>query len=244
MMLMGYEGLNLPYDVPANQYVNFSAGQKQSKSKGTGTWMLDLLDVYAPDVVRFYLTTVLPESNDTEFREDDLIRANNDVLIATWGNLANRVISMIHRNFGGVVPPVGELAPESSALIAEVRSTFESVGNEFEACHFRTGLQEALRLAQAANRYLDERAPWKAVKSDLPHAGETLVTALNVINSLKVLLHPVLPFSTAQLHEDLGLGSDVCEQGWTYREVPSGTTLAPARPLYTKIETELAGTTA
>jgi methionyl-tRNA synthetase len=244
MMLMGYGGLNIPYDVPANQYVNFSATQKQSKSKGTGTWMVDLLDTYAPDVVRFYLTTVLPETNDTEFREEDLIRANNDVLIATWGNLSNRVVSMIHRNFGGTVPEVGSLAPESEAILAETRAAFDAVGSEFGACHFRGALQEALRLAQSANKYLDERAPWKAVKTDTAHAAETLATALNVINALKVLLHPVLPFSTAQLHEDLRLGGDLREHGWEYRAVPAGTTLAPARPLYAKIEAEAAGASA
>ena len=235
-MLMGYGGLNLPYDVPANQYVNFSAGQKQSKSKGTGTWMVDLLDAYAPDVVRFYLTMVLPETNDTEFREDELIRTNNDVLIGTWGNLANRVISMIHRNFDGIVPEPGELAPESQALIAEAKATFDSAGAEYNACHFRAALQECLRLAQAANKYLDERAPWKAVKTDMAHAAETLATALDVINALKVLLHPVIPFSTTRLHEDLRLPGSIMDQGWGWQPIPRGTALLPARPLYTKID--------
>lgn len=240
-MLMGYGGLNLPYDVPANQYVNFSAGQKQSKSKGTGTWMLDLLDAYAPDVVRFYLTTVLPETNDTEFREEELIRANNDVLIATWGNLSNRVISMVHRNFEGVVPEPGSLSAESQALLAEAKAAFDSAGAEFDACHFRAALQEGLRLAQSANKYLDERAPWKAVKQDKAHAAETLAVALDVINALKVLLHPVLPFSTTQLHGDLGLPGDVVSQGWGFQPVPRGTVLAPVRPLYTKIEVTAEG---
>jgi len=235
-MLMGYGGLNLPYDVPANQYVNFSAGQKQSKSKGTGTWMVDLLDAYAPDVVRFYLTMVLPETNDTEFREDELIRTNNDVLIGTWGNLANRVISMIHRNFDGIVPEPGELAPESQALIAEAKATFDSAGAEYNACHFRAALQECLRLAQAANKYLDERAPWKAVKTDMAHAAETLATALDVINALKVLLHPVIPFSTTRLHEDLRLPGSIMDQGWGWQPIPRGTALLAARPLYTKID--------
>ena len=244
MMLMGYGGLNVPYDVPANQYVNFSTGQKQSKSKGTGNWMLDLLDIYAADVVRFYLTSVLPETNDTNFSEDDLVRTNNDVLIATWGNLANRVISMLHRNFGGTIPEVGKLAPESDALLSEARAAFDSVGAEFEACHFRGALQEALRLAQSANKYLDERAPWKAVKTDTAHAAETLVTALNTINSLKILLHPVLPFSTQQLHEDLGLSGTVQEHGWAFQEIAAGTTLQPVRPLYTKIEPETVGASA
>jgi methionyl-tRNA synthetase len=238
MMLMGYGGLNIPYDVPANQYVNFSANQKQSKSKGTGTWMLNLLDSYAPDVVRFYLTTVLPETNDTEFREEDLIRANNDVLIATWGNLSNRVISMIHRNFDGVVPATGQLAPESRAILDEAAAAFAAVGAEFEACRFRNGLQEALRLAQSTNKYLDERAPWKAVKTDLAHAGETLTTALIVINALKVLLHPVLPFSTTQLHTDLGLKGVIGDDGWAAEAIPAGTKLPAPKPLYAKIDTE------
>ena len=240
-MLMGYEGLNLPYDVPANQYVNFAAGQKQSKSKGTGTWMLDLLDVYAPDVVRFYLTTVLPETNDTEFREEELIRANNDVLIATWGNLANRVISMIHRNFEGIVPATGALAPESQGLLDEAKAAFAAAGEEYDRCHFRAALQESLRLAQSANKYLDERAPWKAVKQDREHAAETLAVALDVINALKTLLHPVLPFSTAQLHGDLGLEGDILRSGWEFRPVPRGTKLGPARPLYAKIDTAAEG---
>jgi methionyl-tRNA synthetase len=237
-MLHGYGGLNLPYDVPANQYVNFSAGQKQSKSKGTGTWMLSLLDTYAADVVRFYLTWIMPESNDSEFREDELIRTNNDVLIATWGNLANRVLAMIQRNFEGVVPAVAERSAESEELLAHARRAFETVGAEYNASHFRGALQEALKLAQAANRYLDDRAPWKAVKTDLGHAGETLATALEVINALKTLLHPVLPFSTQQLHEDLAQPGTVQEAGWAYQPIAAGTQLRPPTALYQKLDTE------
>ena len=199
--------------------------------------MLDLLDVYDADVVRFYLTTIMPETSDSEFREDELIRANNDVLIATWGNLANRTISMIHRNFDGVVPDATSLAPESAALLASAAEAFETVGAEYAACHFRNALGEALRLAQAGNKYLDDRAPWKAVKTDKTHAAETLATTLNVINALKTLLHPVLPFSTAQLHKDLAQTGELTEQGWCYAGIPAGTQLPTPRPLYTKIDT-------
>ena len=163
---------------------------------------------------------------------------------ATWGNLANRVISMIHRNFGGIVPEVRDLSAESETILGEARAAFENVGREFEACHFRGGLQEALKLAQAGNKYLDERAPWRAVKTDLPHAAETLATALNVINALKQMLHPVLPFSTVQLHEGLGLPGSLLDVGWSYQAVPAGTSLGPTAPLYTKIEPELAGASA
>ncbi len=235
-MLLGYGGLNLPSDVPANQYVNFAAGQKQSKSKGTGTWVLDLLDTYSADTVRFYLTAIMPETSDSEFREEELVRTNNDVLIATWGNLANRVIAMIHRNFDGVVPGVTALSAPSVAIIDEAKRAFETVGKEYGSCHFRGALNECLKLAQSANRFLDDRAPWRAVKTDPGHAAETLATALNVINALKVLLHPIVPFSTADLHADLAQPATVLDAGWSYREIPAGTRLEPVRPLYAKIE--------
>lgn len=248
-MLMGYGGLNLPFDVPANQYVNFSAGQKQSKSKGTGTWVLNLLDTYAPDVVRFYLTAIMPESSDSEFREDELIRQNNDVLIGTWGNLANRVITMLNRNFDGAIPETGQLAPESEALLAAARAAFEKAGAEYGAVHLRAALNEGLAVAQAANRYLGEREPWKAVKVDRAHAAETLATAVNAINAVKTILHPILPFSTQQLHEDLGLAGLLADNGWRFETLAGGHRVGVARPLYAKldaltVEVEVAGSPA
>ena len=180
-MLLGYGGLNLAYDVPANQYVNVASGEKQSKSKGTGTWVLDLLDRYDADVVRFYLTAILPATSDSEFREEELVRFNNDVLIGTWGNLANRVIAMTARYFEGTVPETGNVSPASVALIDAARAAFDEAGSEYQACRFRAAQQACLQLAQAANRYLDERAPWKKAGTDAGHAAETLATALNLL---------------------------------------------------------------
>lgn len=234
-MLLGYGGLNLAYDVPANQYVNFAPGQKQSKSKGTGTWMVDLLDRYDPDAVRFYLTSIFPETSDSEFREEDLIRFNNEVLIATWGNLANRVIAMTHRYFEGIVPEPGDLSPESQAIIQQAEEAFDAIGAHYHGCQFRAALQECLKLAQSANKYLDDRAPWKAAKTDSAHAAETLSTALNVINALKVLFHPILPFSTAKLHAALAPDAPD-ELMWEYQPVSPGTQLEKPSPLYIKLD--------
>ena len=235
-MLLGYGGLNLPHDVPANQYVNFSAGQKQSKSKGTATWLLDLLDTYDADVVRFYLTQIMPETSDSEFREEELIRANNEVLIATWGNLPNRVLAMIRRNFDGVVPEPGPLSAESEALLATVREGFERAGAEYASCQFRAALREGLAVAQAANKYLDDRAPWRAVKEDRDHAAETLYTALQAISGLCALLHPILPFSTSQLHTTLGHEGSPETAGWTLTDAPAGRALGEGGALYRKLD--------
>ncbi len=239
-MLLGYGGLNLPYDVPANQYVNFAAGQKQSKSKGTGTWVLDLLDVYDADVIRFYLASIMPETSDSEFREEELIRTNNEVLIATWGNLANRVIAMVHRYFDGVVPDAPPQAPESVALLGEADAAFERVGTELGAVRFRSALQEALRLAQAGNRYLDAREPWRMVREDRGHVAETLRTTLDAVSALAVLLHPFLPFSTERLWAQLGHRRPLTAAGWRRVSVPPGQQLGPAEALYRKLERDSA----
>jgi methionyl-tRNA synthetase len=143
---------------------------------------------------------------------------------------------MVQRNFDGIVPDSTALSPESTALIAAASQAFETVGTEYAACRFRNGLQETLKLAQAANKYLDERAPWKAVKQDRGHAGETLATTLTVINALKTLLHPVLPFSTERLHELLAQPGSIAAQGWSLTPVAGGTKLPTPAPLYTKLD--------
>ncbi len=237
-MLLGYGNLNLPYNVPANQYVNFAKGQKQSKSKGTGNWILDLLDIYDPDVIRFYLTTILPESSDSEFREEELVRTNNEILIATWGNLANRVFAMIHQNFLGKLPASENPSVESLSLLAEIDAAFKEIGDAYETCEFRTALRACMRIAQSANRYLDTRAPWKAIKENNAHAAETLNTAIQAISGIAKLLHPILPFSTKELYINLGFPESEIEENWSRSIVPDGTLLATPKALYSKLENE------
>ena len=237
-MLLGYGNLNLPYNVPANQYVNFSKGQKQSKSKGTGNWILDLLDTYDPDVIRFYLTSILPETSDSEFQEEELIRSNNEMLIATWGNLVNRVFAMIHKNFSGEMPSCNNISTESISLLSEIDSAFETIGNAYAACEFRTALRESLRIAQLTNRYLDTRAPWKAIKEDPEHTAETLNISIQAISGIAKLLHPILPHSTTELFENLGFDSEDIGKNWSRNSVPEGTRLAKSKALYSKLESD------
>ncbi|HSO48987.1 MAG TPA: methionine--tRNA ligase, partial [Acidimicrobiia bacterium] len=118
-MLLGYGGLNLPTDVPANQYITFK-GAKASKSKGVGRsigWYAERLQ---PDALRYAIASVLPEQNDTDLSDDEIIRRINDELVATWGNLVNRVLSLTSANFDGKVPDPGELTGEDQGLLASV----------------------------------------------------------------------------------------------------------------------------
>lgn len=195
--------LTLPHDIPANEFMNLE-GQKISGSRNWAVWGLDFLSRYDPDPLRYYLTANMPESRDTDWDWQDFFNRNNNELVATWGNLANRVLSFAYKHWDGHVPQPGELRPADKELLATIESGFDSVGEQLEAVHLRAGLQEALRLAAEVNKYLDATAPWFEIKSDKQAAATSIYTALKAIDSLKILFSPVLPFSSERLHVYLG----------------------------------------
>jgi len=202
-MLIGYGDLNLPYDVPANEYLNLE-GRKLSTSRNWAVWLPDYLSRYDPDPLRYYLTVNAPESRDTDFSWYDFWRRNNDELLATWGNLAHRVLTFAYRNFEQQVPQPGELGAEDRAILEKVEGAFEPVGDLIGQARFKAALAEVMAVAHEANRYLDEKEPWKVMKEDRQAAATTMYVMLGVINSLKILFCPFLPFSSQKLHEFLG----------------------------------------
>src|SRR5690606_31294718 len=140
-----------------------------------------------------YLTVNMPESSDANWDWDDFVRRNNNELVATWGNLANRVLSFAAKHWEGRVPQAGALRPQDEALLAIIEAGYDSVGQLIENVKLRGALGEAMRLAAEVNRYLDEQAPWTQVKTDKDAAGKTIYTALRAIDNLKLLLAPFLP---------------------------------------------------
>jgi methionyl-tRNA synthetase len=165
---------------------------------------LDAVERYGPDAVRYYLTVNMPESRDTDWDWADFLRRNNDELVATWGNLANRVLTFSYRNWDGRVPEPGELRPEDNELLTRAEQAFAAVGTRYEQVQLRAALGEAMALAGEANRYLDTQAPWFQIKTDRAAAGKTIFTALHVIDSLKTLLAPIIPFSSEELQSGFG----------------------------------------
>jgi len=130
-------------------------------------------------------------------------RANNE-LVATWGNLANRMLSFAYKRFEGRVPEPGALDEEDRALLTKVEAGFNTVGELYNACKFRAALGEAMGLAREANGYLDHKAPWFQIKEDKQAAATSVYVVLRVVDNLKTLLAPVLPHTAQRLHEYLG----------------------------------------
>jgi len=195
------EALTLPYDVPANQFMNLES-KKISGSNNWAVWGRDALTRFDPDALRYYLTVNMPEAKDSDWDWAEFVARNNNELVATWGNLANRVLAFCYKNWDGHVPDVdlSALRPADLELLAVIENGFAVVGAELEAVRLRSALGEAMKLATAVNVYLDVNAPWSAFKTDKEAAGKTVYTALKAIDSLKIIFSPFLPFTCEKLN--------------------------------------------
>ncbi len=234
-MLMGYGNLVLPWDVPAMEYMNMS-GRKASTSRGNVVWTSDALDRFGPDPLRYYLLANAPEGRDSDFTYEDCTRRNNDELVATYGNAVHRALTFIQSRFEGRVPEPGTLREADRAMLEIVNAGFTKVGESLEGAHFKNALNEAMNVARAANRYLDEQAPWKAIKTDREAAATTLATMTQVISGLKTLFSPFLPFSSEKLHTLLGFEGEASGGRWERQPVPAGRALPKPEPLFAKLE--------
>jgi methionyl-tRNA synthetase len=256
------KSLNLPTDVPANEFMNL-AGAQFSKSRGHMITLPDLLSRYDADALRYYVAAIMPETSDSDFYWDDFVQRNNGELVGIWGNLSHRVLSFTYKYFGEI-PEQGALDEVDEELLTRAESAFELVGEHLGARRFRAALSEAMDLARAGNRYLEVKAPWQQIKEDRAAAGTTLNVVLQVINALKMLLAPFLPFTSERLHrvlgystpifgdqviQTVGAGDDVhevlthepnvSEDIWAFEALPAGRTLDKPTPLFRKLDTEI-----
>jgi methionyl-tRNA synthetase len=227
--LMGDGDLHLPDDVPANQYVTFKGG-KASASRGIGLTIEEGLHLFQPDGLRYALAANFPEQADTEISIEEIARRINEELVATWGNLVNRVLSMVHK-FHGAQPVSDGRTDQDEALLAAVEQFLLTSGAQIERVELRAALRTAMDGAQAINAYLNATEPWKLAKTDSGRAGVVLSTALDAINTIRVAFSPFLPFSSARLDEILG---EV--DGWRSVAVAPGTAIDKPVPLFEKVD--------
>ncbi|MHB1356747.1 MAG: methionine--tRNA ligase [Anaerolineae bacterium] len=262
-MLMGYGDRKLPYDVPANEFLTLE-GSKLSSSRNWAVWAPDYLSRYDPDPLRYCLTVHAPETSDMDFTWQDFYDRNNNELVGTWGNLANRMLTFCFKNYDQHVPIPGPLNEADLAIINVVEGSFDEIGREIEACHFRSAVTQVMALAREVNRYLDAAAPWKEIKVNPEHAATSCYVTLRVVDSLKILFAPFLPFTTQALHAMLGYDDDLAGQqqvveyheqtrshtGLTYHTDGQGDRWVPSRlppgqqlrqpvPLFCKLDPEI-----
>jgi methionyl-tRNA synthetase len=237
-MLMGYGGLNLPTEVPANEFLTFEE-KKFSTSRNWAVWVPDYLTRYTPDPLRYLMSINMPETTDTDFSWREFYRRNNDELVATYGNLAHRVLTFTYKNYEGSIPVPGTLDAPSQAIINKAHETLKTVDEFLYHCHFKDAIKAAMALAAEANRYLDEKAPWKAIKVDKTAAGTSLYVAISVLSCLRTVFYPFLPFSSQKLHQYLGYSGKIEDTRWEFSLPPAGQKLVSPLPLFIKLDEKL-----
>lgn len=273
-ILLGYDGkgdkggkpgelgeLGLPTEVVSSEYLTME-GRKFSSSRRVVIYVRDFLERYDADALRYYIAVAGPETTDTDFTWAEFLRRNNDELVAGWGNLVNRTVSMAVKNFGAV-PMASDLTPEDTALLETVRGGFATVGGLLENHKQKAAINEAMRIVGEANKYLSDQSPWKIkAEEDRPRLATILHTALQAITDCNTLLTPFLPHAAQKIHLLLGgegvhapmpeivevsdldggpgypvlTGDYTVGAKWEPRELRAGTPLSAPTPVFKKLD--------
>ena len=255
-----YGELILPTEVVSSEFLTME-GAKFSSSRRVVIYVRDFLERYGPDPLRYFIAVAGPENQDTDFTWAEFLRRNNDELVAGWGNLVNRSISMAAKNFGAV-PAAGELTDADQTLLASARDAFGVVGGLIERHRQKQAISEAMRVVGEANKYLSDQAPWKLRETDRERMATILHVALQVVSDCNTLLSPFLPHAAQRVHELLGgtgvhtpqpeiqevedldggpgypilTGDYTVGARWESVPLPAGQALSPPKPLFRKLD--------
>jgi methionyl-tRNA synthetase len=239
-------GIPLPRSVKANGWLLFDQG-KMSKSRGNIVRAETVQEVLGADALRYFLLREIPFGQDGSFSFDALVQRYNGDLANGYGNLVSRVVNMVHKYFGGIVPEAGaETAAEAALRESSVRA-ITVFGPEFDALNFSEALKSLWLVVAETDGYLTANAPWKkpADRSEEDHAAlqaRVLATAAEAIRIITALAYPILPDAAAKVWRQLGQGeildaaknSFLTELAWG--GLKAGTQFGEPAPLFPRAE--------
>ena len=233
-ILMGAGNMNLPYDIPANEYLMFNGG-KLSKSRGGAIDVPSVLSKYDVDSIRYYLSINMPDTHDSEFTWEDFETKINTELVSALGNYYHRCLSFTHKNFGEI--PQADM--EGSK---EVREAIASAFKEYEEClsncEFKKGIKVVMELSRFGNRYFDSMKPWALIKSDKDECGKVMNSTLMIAKALAVMAWPYMPRSSETIWGYMGFEGGIEKAGIDaiFAPLPAGQKLKEPVPVYKKVE--------
>lgn len=227
----------LPENVPANEFMNLQ-GDKISTSRNWAVWVHEYVADHPDkiDELRYTLIANMPETKDSEFTWEDFQSRVNNELVATLGNLENRVVVLMHKYWDGLIPSFGddELTAEDKALIAAIDESRAKIGEAISQYRFREALAALMDLARKGNKYLGDGEPWKKIKTDERTAARILYVAGQVVASFGLLCEPFMPFTAEKIRTKLALD----KVGWNFDGIwlPGGTQINRGALLFEKID--------
>ena len=237
-MLMG-AGMPLPKTILAHGWWMFGE-QKMSKSKGNVVKPLDTMDLYGRDILRYFLMREMTPGSDSNFSQDLIVERNNTELSNDLGNGLNRVTKLVEKHFEGALPGPSEEGDPEKDLKAAATLAADGVDREVRNYHPNGAIREAMELSRAVNRYLEVRAPWRAIKTDRDAAGGTLYHAAEALRIVGVLLHAVMPEKCGELLSRLGRPSVPADftKSARWGVLQAGSPVHSGEPLFPRFELE------
>ena len=229
----------LPQNVPANEFLNLE-GDKLSTSRNHAVWLHEYLEEFPgkQDELRYVLTSILPETSDSEFTWKDYQARVNNELVAILGNYVNRVMILMHKFYDGKIEAdTDTIVLTDINLAAETTRLHAELAINLEAYKFRQALQNAMDIARLGNRYLTEQEPWKTIKTNPAQAKIALHNCLILIGHLASSMQPFLPGTVQKIMGILNLPFAAIAFN-TPIEFNNGHQLNPAALLFEKVEDE------
>lgn len=234
-ILAGYGGLNLPYDIPSNEYLQWD-GAQFSKSRGHGATVNDFLKDYPVDPLRFYLSLNMPEKSDSNFDLDEFIQKNNTELLGALGNYLHRAVSFIAKNFGKITRR-GELTGDDVLILEKAEKHYRTAMDSMDRVRLKDGLHEIMALVNECNRYFNDQAPWKLLKTDPRRCETVLNVSLHLGKIITFGVYPYIPHAVDRWYRMIQQAGP-SPGNWEDALVPfeEGSKLEMPTPLFTKLE--------
>ena len=215
-------GLPLPKQVFGHGFILAKGGEKMSKSLGNVVDPMDMAERYGVDVLRYFLLREVSFGQDGSYSHEAIVNRVNSELANSFGNLAQRSLSMIFKNLGGVIPAPGEME-EDRALLALVDRACKELEQEFDRFAFSVGLEAWMGAVFACNAYIDAAAPWALKKTDPERMAAVLGTLVVAVRKLGVAVAPIIPESAERLIALIDSGKD-------------GASIAQPMPIFPRLE--------
>lgn len=224
-MVIANGEFNLPKNVVGLQYLNYE-GQKFSKSKGIGVFCERLPELkLEADVWRHYLTQIIPETSDSEFRWKDFQERVNSDLIGNYANYVNRVLNFIYTKLDRKItkPASKELQEIDKNLLKKIEEKRKSIGDLMERAELRKAYAEILELSSEGNKYINDSEPWNVIKENPKRANNIFYISAFLLKNLAILFAPYLPKTSEKVWKQLNLkGSPSCSGAWEEAEKDFG----------------------
>lgn len=230
LLLATKEDYKLPDVIVSDEYVTIE-GEKLSKSKGNYITIKHLLDNYPVDVIRYFLSINDPEKKDFNFTWEGFINSVNGELLGKWGNLINRTLQFINNSFEGKIRSF----QENQKIKNDLQKLYINVGNDINNGYTKDGLEKIFNYIALANKYFDEKAPWKLIKEDKNKCEEILYNCCNIIFNINNLLKPYLIETTKKIENFFNENITT----WKYTKLSKVKLSKDIKPLFTRYNKEL-----